>query len=235
MGSCKKQILAMGGGGFSMEPENLKLDRYLLSLSEKETPKVCFVGTASGDAESYIERFYESMKTLSCEPSHLSLYKAPLDDLREFVFDKDIFYVGGGNTRNLMVLWKEWGLDLLLREAYESGIVMAGISAGSICWFEEGVTDSVPGKLLKLECLGILKGSNCPHYDGEAERRGAYHQLQKEGMKPGVACDDGVAAHFIDGELNSFVSSREHAKAYYVRAVNGQIDEASVKPELLDD
>ena len=105
----KKQILAMGGGGFSMEPDNLLLDRFLLSLSDKKRPKVCFIGTASGDAESYIERFYESMKSLDCEPSHLALYRGPEGSLRDFVMDKDIFYVGGGNTRNLLVLWKEWG------------------------------------------------------------------------------------------------------------------------------
>jgi peptidase E len=230
----KKQILAMGGGGFSMEPKNLKLDKYLLSLIEKPKPKVCFVGTASGDAESYIERFYESFNTLDCETSHLSLYKAPIGDLREYVMDKDIFYVGGGNTRNLIALWEEWKLDQYLREAYEVGKVMAGISAGSICWFEQGVTDSVPGKLLNLECLGFLKGSNCPHYDGEPERRGAYHQLLAEGMKPGFACDDGVAALFVDGELVKFVSSREQAKAYEVK-YDVQVIEEAIEPDFLKD
>lgn len=217
-----------------MEPENLKLDKYLLSLVDKTAPKICFVGTASGDAESYIERFYESFKTLDCEPSHLSLYKAPIGDLREYVMDKDIFYVGGGNTRNLITLWKEWELDKHLREAYVAGKVMAGISAGSICWFEQGVTDSVPGKLLNLECLGFLEGSNCPHYDGEVERRRAYHSLLKEGMKPGYACDDGVAAHFVDGRLIKFVSSRPNAKAYRVE-FQGSVSEVPIDPEFLED
>lgn len=229
----KKQILAMGGGGFSMEPENLKLDKYLLSLSQKERPKVCFIGTASGDAESYIERFYNSMSELNCEPSHLSLYKLPKGDLRDFVLDKDIFYVGGGNTRNLIVLWKEWNLDVYLKEAYAKGTVLAGISAGSICWFEQGVTDSVPGTLSSLDCLGIIKGSNCPHYDGEAERRDAYHRLIKEGMEGGVACDDGVAAHYVDGKLIKYVSSRSSTYAYELSLKDGKILEKKVSPLYL--
>jgi peptidase E len=230
----KKQILAMGGGGFSMEPDNLALDRFLLSLSDKERPKVCFIGTASGDADNYIERFYTSMKTLNCEPSHLALYRAPEGSLRDFVLDKDIIYVGGGNTRNLLALWKEWQLDEYLLEAYGNGTVLAGISAGSLCWFEQGVTDSIPGKLSSLDCLGILKGSNCPHYDGEADRRDSYHQLLSEGMKGGVACDDGVAAYYVDGELVKFVSSRESASAYEVSFDNGKVSEKQVSPKYLE-
>lgn len=229
----KKQILAMGGGGFSMEPENLLLDEFLLSLSEKENPKVCFIGTASGDAENYIKNFYKAMKTLNCEPSHLSLYRGPEGSLRDFVLDKDIFYVGGGNTRNLLVLWKEWSLDKYLLEAYENGAVLAGISAGSICWFEQGVTDSVPEKLSSLECLGFLKGSNCPHYDGESERRAAYHRLISEGMKEGVACDDGVAGYYVDGELVEFVSSRKIARAYKVGLNGSQIEEQKIVSRFL--
>ena len=205
----KKQILAMGGGGFSMEPENLSLDSFLLSLSKKDKPKICFIGTASGDAESYIERFYSSMKELNCETSHLALYRCPEGSLRDFVLDKDIFYVGGGNTRNLLALWKEWKLDIYLKEAYENGTILAGISAGSICWFEQGVTDSIPGKLSSLDCLGFLSGSNCPHYDGESERRSSFHSLLKNGMKDGIACDDGVAAYYVNGELSEYVSSRQ--------------------------
>lgn len=230
----KKQILAMGGGGFSMEPENLALDKFLLSLSDKERPKVCFISTASGDAESYIQRFYQSMNTLNCEPSHLALYRGPEGNLRDFVLDKDIFYVGGGNTRNLLALWKEWHLDKHLLEAYKNGTILAGISAGSICWFEQGVTDSVPGQLSSLECLGFLNGSNCPHYDGESERRDAYHRLILEGMKNGVACDDGVAAYYVDGKLVEYVSSRETASAYELSNIDGAITETKVSPRLLE-
>ena len=230
----KKQILAMGGGGFSMEPDNLKLDRFLLSLSDKPKPKICFIGTASGDAEAYIDNFYKAMKTLNCTPSHLSLYRGPEGSLRDFVMDKDIFYVGGGNTRNLLTLWREWHLDQYLYDAYENGTVLAGISAGSICWFDEGVTDSIPGQLSSLKCLGFLPGSNCPHYDGEVERRSAYHRLQKEGMKSGVACDDGVAAYYVDGKLNKLVSSRLNANAFSVLLKNDLVHEEAIKPEFLE-
>lgn len=229
----RKQILAMGGGGFSMEPENLALDRFLLSLSDKNKPKVCFIGTASGDSSDYIDRFYSSMKELNCEPSHLALYRGTEGNLRDFVLDKDIFYVGGGNTRNLLALWREWKLDIYLKEAYDKGIVLAGISAGSICWFEQGVTDSVPGKLSSLDCLGFLSGSNCPHYDGEAERRDSYHSLLNEGMKSGIACDDGVAAYYIDGKLSEYVSSREQAFAYSVSYEDGEIVEEKNRPRYL--
>ena len=232
----EKHILAMGGGGFAMEPDNLKLDRYLLSLSKKEKPKVCFISTACGDAKEYIQRFYDSFSTLSCEPSHLALYRPPKGNLRDFVMDKDIFYVGGGNTRNLLVLWKEWGVDLLLKEAWDNGVILAGMSAGSICWFEQGLTDSVTGKLLPLECLGFLKNSNCPHFDGDKERRPAYHRLIAQGlMKNGIACDDGVAAHFINGYVNKFVSSRKYAKAYQLELIDNNVIETKIEPIYLED
>lgn len=169
----------------------------------------------------------------TCTPSHLTLFKGPKGSLRDYVLDKDIFYVGGGNTRNLLALWKEWTLDEYLKEAYENGKIKAGISAGSICWFEEGVTDSIPGKLSSLKCLGFLEGSNCPHYDGEADRRNSYHSLMTEGMKNGVACDDGVAAHYVDGKLDRFVSSRHSAFAYEVFSRNGKVFENKKIPEYL--
>jgi len=217
-----KQIIAMGGGGFSMEPGNLALDRYVLQQTHSECPEVCFVPTASGDARDYIERFYESFQTLDCEPSYLAVFDGPVGSWRDFLLSKDVIYVGGGNTRNLLTLWRDWGLDAIMREAWEKGIVLAGVSAGSICWFEEGVTDSIPGSLTALRCLGFLKGSNCPHYDGEAERRPSFHRLVRERkIAPGLACDDGVALHYIDDELHRIVSSRPDARAYRL-ALDGE-------------
>ncbi len=127
------QIVAMGGGGFSMEPDNLALDRYVVGLSPRAEPRVCFLPTASGDSREYVERFDDAFATLPCVPTHLSLFDPPTADLRSFLLDQDIVYVGGGSTRNLLVLWREWGLDHILREAWERGAVIAGISAGSIC------------------------------------------------------------------------------------------------------
>ena len=224
------QIVAMGGGGFLMEPENPLLDRFILSTAAASHPKVCFVGTASGDAASFHDRFYGAFAALPCEPTHLSLFKPPTADLRSFVFEQDVIYVGGGNTRALLALWREWGLHSILREAWQSGIVMAGISAGSICWFQQGLSDSViPGGLAPLACLGFLPGSNCPHYDGELQRRPAYHRFIKEGkLDAGYAADDGAALHFVGQELKGAVSSREAARAYSVRRVGTEVEEVAL-------
>ncbi|WP_155594043.1 peptidase E [Lysinibacillus cavernae] len=219
-----RQIIAMGGGGFSMEPENLLLDKYILAQVKNDLPKVCFVPTASGDQTNYIERFYQAFKTLPCQPSHLSLFEPEFIDLERYILEQDVIYVGGGNTRNMLVLWKEWGLDNVLKKAYKKGIILAGLSAGSICWFEEGLTDPLNAPLFKLDCLGFLKGSNCPHYDGENKRKPAYHQFISEGkIKEGYAVDDGVALHFINEKVSSTISSRPKAKAYFVKRKDSEI------------
>lgn len=216
-----KQIIAMGGGGFLMEPENPLLDRYILKQAGKETPKICYIGTASGDAESMIDKFYSFFSEQNCMPSHLSLFKPHVRDLESYILAKDIIYVGGGNTKNLLALWKEWGLDEILFKAMEQGIVLAGISAGSICWFEEGLTDSYGDGLEPLKALGFIEGSNCPHYDGESERRPTYQKLVDEGiLRSGIAADDGAAVHYIDGKVKKVVSSRLGAKGYFVSTGN---------------
>ncbi|KPB06272.1 Type 1 glutamine amidotransferase-like domain-containing protein [Bacillus sp. CHD6a] len=224
-----RQIIAMGGGGFSMEPENLLLDNYILAQTKRDLPKVCFVPTASGDQSNYIERFYKAFKLLPCQPSHLSLLEPEFKDLEDFVLHQDVIYVGGGNTRNLLILWKEWGLDQVLKKAYSNGIILAGLSAGAICWFEEGLTDPLNASLYKLDCLGYLKGSYCPHYDGENKRKPSYHQLILEGnMKEGYAVDDGVALHFVNEKLLKSVSSRPKAKSYSVKVVDKKIIEDEI-------
>lgn len=229
-----KQIIALGGGGFSMEPENPLLDQYILNQAGKANPKLCFIPTASADSDVYIDRFYDFFEKQLCRPSHLSLFRPPARDLESFVLEKDIIYVGGGNTKNLIALWKEWGLDVILRKAWDQGIVLAGISAGSLCWFEEGVTDSYGDeKLDPLKCLGFLKGSNCPHYDGEKNRRPSYHSLLASNkIKPGIAADDGVAIHYIDQEVSKIVSSRPGAKAYKV-LYDKEVKEIELQTEYL--
>ena len=228
-----KQIIALGGGGFSMEPENPLLDRYILAQSGKTNPKICFIGTASGDAENYISRFYQFFEKENCRPSHLSLFNPPTRDLEAFLLEKDIIYVGGGNTKNLLALWKEWGVDEILKKAWEEGVVLAGISAGSICWFEQGVTDSYGDGLEPIACLGFLQGSNCPHYDGEADRRPSYqHLIASDRIKPGLAADDGVAIHFVGQEINAIVSSRPDARAYHV-SIDKEVKEVELKTVYL--
>jgi peptidase E len=158
-------------------------------------------------------------------------------DLRSFVMEKDIIYVGGGNTRNLLVLWRVWGLDKILYDAGQAGIVLSGISAGSICWFEEGVTDSFSKSDLRpLQCLGFLSGSNCPHYDGEPLRRPTYQELIRQGkLKSGYGVDDSAALHFVDGELVKVVSSRQEATAYFVQRANDGVREQSLETHFLGD
>ena len=228
-----RQIIAMGGGGFSMEEENPLLDLYILKQANTKKPKVCFIPTASGDAEGYIEKFYRCFEKFDCQPTHLSLFKPPLK-MEEFVLQQDIFYVGGGNTRNLIILWKEWGFDQLLKHAWKKGAILAGLSAGSICWFEQGVTDSIPGKLTPLDCLGFLKGSHCPHYDSEKNRRPSYHKLiEANQIKDGIAADDGVAIHYINEAIYQVVSSRPNAKAYFVQKMDGKATEQVIHPNYL--
>ena len=178
-----------------MEPDNHLLDDYILKSCNSSSPKICFIGTASGDSKGYIDNFYEFFKRKKCIPSHLSLFNGHTSETEKLILSQDILYVGGGNTRNMLVLWKEWKLNKAILKAYKNGTVLCGISAGSICWFEQGLTDSVPNELNKLDCLGILKGSNCPHFDGEEKRRPSYIKLIGTGkMKNGIAADDGCAS-----------------------------------------
>lgn len=211
-----RQLVVQGGGGFLMEKGGA-LDRHFLGATAKARPRVCFVGTASGDAEAARYKFYEAMAGLDCRATHLSLIQPPTADLAAFVLEQDAIYVGGGNTRTLLAVWREWGLDQALRMAYERGVVMGGISAGMICWFAHGVTDSIPGDLTALDGLGWLAGSACPHYDGEAARRPAFRRMVADGTVPaGYAADDGAALHFVDESLHEVVVSRPHANAFRV-------------------
>lgn len=229
----KPQIIAMGGGGFSMEPDNPLLDEYFLSQTGRPRPAVCFLPTASGDADGYIVKFYAAFGKLPCQPTHLSLFRPP-EDLESFILSRDAIYVGGGNTKNMLALWHEWKLPRILRKAWRQGIVLGGISAGSICWFEEGLTDSIPSKLTALTCLGFLKGSNCPHYDGEPRRRSTYQRLIKSGkMKQGLAVDDGVALHFVGKKLAHVVSSRPSAAAYTVKRSDSGVEETEITTQYL--
>jgi peptidase E len=222
----------MGGGGFSMEPDNLRLDRFVLEKARKPNPVVCFVPTASGDAQDYIGRFYDAFRKLPCQPRHLSMVKPPWD-LPTYIAECDVIYVGGGNTRNLLAIWREWQLDAMMRHAWENGTVLAGLSAGAICWFEHGLTDSA-GPLRPIRCLGFLGGSCAPHFDGEAGRRPAFHACIREGTLPsGYGLDDGAALYYVGTEVADVVSSRPHARAFRVRPNHGDTVEEPIQPRLL--
>lgn len=232
----RPQIVAMGGGGFSTDPENLLLERYILSLVCKERPKILFLATASGDAQDYVGRFYEAFESLPCSPSHLSLFNPSTADLESVILSQDVVYVGGGNTKSMLALWREWGLVGVLHEAWRRGIVLAGVSAGSICWFEQGITDSIPGAFTALDCLGFLQGSNCPHFDSEPNRQPTYRLLiGAGGIRDGYATDDGVALHFKDDSLYGIITARPNGKAYRLEANQGTVRETTLDPVPLAD
>jgi dipeptidase E len=230
------QIIAMGGGGFSAGSENLLLENYILGLANKPSPKVCFVPTASGDSEQYLLKFYASFAKLSATATHLPLFRLAVTDLRSYVLGQDIVYVGGGNTRNMLLLWREFGLDVTLREAWERGTILCGTSAGSICWFEQGLSDSLAaGELRPLDCLGFLKGSNCPHYDSEPLRRPCFRRLVSEGsMIDGYAADDWVGLHFVGSKLHQVVSAKPSANAYELSRNDAGAQEIVIKPVPLE-
>lgn len=233
---ARQRIVPMGGGGFSMEPRNPRLDRWLLSLTRRRrNPRVLFIPTASGDARHYVERFYRAFRRFPCRPEHLALFNRTEADLRKLIVSTDLIYVGGGNTANMLAIWRMHGVDLALKEAWQSGVVLCGVSAGAICWFGGGVTDSFGVDLQPLKnSLGLLPGSFCPHYDGESRRRPAFHRFIAERQLPsGYAADDGAAILFEDGEVGDVVRSRRNADAYRVSRRAGRVVEACLASRFL--
>jgi dipeptidase E len=224
MPSSGRHIVAFGGGGFMVEPDNPLLDDYVLGLAGAELPRVCFVPTASGDAADAIARFHAAFPPERARATHLPLFARDGRDLRAHVLAQDVVYVGGGNTANLLAVWRVHGVDAVLREAWEAGIVLAGVSAGALCWFEGGVTDSFGGLRRLADGLGLVGGSFCPHYTGygppggtgEEGRREAYHEALRAGLPGGYAVDDGAALHFAQRELVEVVASRPSARAHRV-------------------
>jgi peptidase E len=226
-----RQIVALGGGGFSEEPDNTALDDYVLDASGRDRPRVCFLPTAGGDNNSYIVKFYGAFSGGHCVPSHLGLFNRTADDLRAVLLAQDVIYVGGGNTVNMLAVWRAHGVDVVLREAWESGIVLAGLCAGSMCWFESGVTASFGTAMAPFSGgLGLLPGSNCPHY---AQRRTAYMDALRSGMAPGLSAEDGVALHFVDLRLAAVVASRDGPRAYRVGMAGDRVVEAPLRPAIL--
>jgi len=219
-----RRIVAMGGGGFSMEPDNPLLDEFVLSLARASRPRVCFLPTASGDADSYTVRFYRAFAELDCRPGDLRLFDRSVLDLESYIRAQDIIYVGGGNTANLLAVWRTHGIDRLLRRAWEEGVVLCGLSAGMNCWFTQSVTDSFGvSRLGPLhDGLGLLPGSCCPHYDGEAQRRPTFRRLISAGeLTDGWAADDGAALVFDGENLSEVVASRPEAAGYRVTKTTG--------------
>lgn len=234
MADTQKQIIPIGGGGFYRDPENLALEKYVIKQSGAENARVCFIPTASGEPDHYVASFYAAFLKLGCRPSVLTFFKRT-PDLRSFLLNQDVIFVGGGNTKSLLAVWRDWGTGEILREAWESGVVLTGVSAGAICWFEQGLTDSFSDKLRPLNCLGFLPGSCCPHFDGEAQRRPSYHALLANGeIAAGVAIEDWTGVHYIGSEIHKVIASKRGARAYRVRAVYGSVQEEPLPTEWVD-
>jgi peptidase E len=213
-----RRIIAMGGGGFNARPGDPELDRFVLEHARVATPRICLLPTASGDPDDQIERFYRAFHELPCRPSHLSLFRlgARPVDIRERLLGVDVIYVGGGSMSNLLAIWRVHKLDEILYEAWRRGIVLCGISAGSMCWFRAGVTKS-HGEPRIAGGLGFLPYSNSVHWSSEPERRNVFRRGVHAGQLPaGFGVDDGTALVFAGTELAEAVRTQRSLGAFQV-------------------
>ena len=228
-------IVAIGGGTLNDEGGSQQIEAYILGLTGKDDPRVCFIGTASGDSAAIIVRFYNVFTSDRCRPSHLSLLNRRVADLGAFLLGQDVIFVGGGNTAALLAIWRQHGLDVILREAWERGVVLCGGSAGANCWHEASTTDSWGLPLRPLnDGLGFVAGSFCPHYDVEATRRSMYTGAVAEGaLPPGLAADNGVAVHYEGTAMAAIVSSSKTARAYRVERTWEGFSETEIVPRYL--
>jgi dipeptidase E len=228
--ATRKILIAGGGYGTAFI-------RYMAELTGKKRPKLLYLPTASADSQSGIISWFRSTAPLDVEPSVQESFIASTRQTRsweEVLLSVDGIVASGGNTLNQQAIWKAQGIDVILREAWDRGIVLGGASAGSLCWFEEGTTDSRPKELTTVTCLGFLKGSHSPHYDAEPGRRPLYQKLIGSGqMKPGYACDNDAGIFFEDNEVKRVVSTRAAAKVYYVSVVGGKVVEKVLEPERI--
>ena len=223
-----RQIIAIGGGGFGRHPGVGTIEKYILQQSNKEKPNICFIPTATGDSDSYKVSYYATLNKLNCNPTHLDFFKRT-PNLEELIKNQDIIFVGGGNTKSMLSVWKEWGLDTILKKAYLEGTIMSGVSAGAICWFEKGVTDSWADKLNIIECLNFTKGNCCPHYDEESERKPSLSQFINEDiLRDCYAIDGGCALHVKNDELYKAISFMGDKNSFLVKKENGEIKEESL-------
>jgi aminopeptidase N len=211
-----KQIIAIGGGGFGREIKDLKIEKYIIEQCSKQNPSVCFIPTATGDDANYIQNFYKVFNALDCNTSHIDFFKRTIN-LEEHINQQDIIFVGGGNTKSMLAVWKEWGLDSILHKAYQNGTIMSGVSAGAICWFKNGITDSWKEHQAVLPCLGFVEGNCCPHYDEEPERIPFVKQILENNMLDECLAIEGLCAlHIIDDIPKFTVSFGEDKNSYQV-------------------
>jgi len=219
----KKHIVAIGGGGFGRNFETNLIENYLLNLSDNDNPKICFLPTATGDNDSYIVRYYSVFTRLNCKPTHIDFFKRTID-INDHIMNQDIVFVGGGNTKSMLAVWSDWGMNKILKIAYEKGVIMSGVSAGAICWFTNGVTDSWDNELKILPCLDFINGTCCPHYDEEPSRIPYVEKILKEDKVSNcIAIEGGSAMHFIDGKPFKNICFNNKKNSYNVSFQNNLI------------
>jgi dipeptidase E len=219
-----------------MEQSSSLLDDYVLSLTGAARPRVCFLPTASGDADHYVVRFYRAFSAARCEPSHISLFRREtgVGDPCAHLLAQDLIYVGGGSLVSLLGTWRAHGLDLALREAWRSGVVLCGGSAGSLCWFAHALSGFHEGPARQIEALGLLPWSNAVHYDAEPGRRDDFHRAIAGGFPPGYGAGNGAALHFVGTELSEVIGSTPGARAAYVFTdEDGQVAERELPVRYL--
>ena len=220
-----KHIIAIGGGGFGRNPRHNKIEKYILEKTGKVTPNILFLPTASAEDKNYIVNFYACFSRLNCEPNHITLFERT-PRLEGIINKADVIYVGGGNTKSMLAVWKGWKIDQLLLKAYNKGKILCGVSAGAICWFEQGITDSWISNLNVMGCLGFLPGMCCPHYQEELDRRPSVHEfIKKEESMPGYAIDGGAAVHFKEGDYFASLQFYPDSFVHYISCRNGNVVE----------
>ncbi len=232
----RRRLFVIGGQALDGGAPDHLLLKHLLLLTRKSNPTIYYLPTASGDSAEGIARWYETMNDLACRPRHLRLFSnsARMKNPGKELLSADAIFVGGGNTLNMLSIWRAQGVDQILRQVWEQGVLLAGESAGMNCWFEQGVTDSLPEKLSMIPCLGFLKGSSCPHYNNEAPRKPFYHRLVLSSeAKEGFACDDGTGLLFEEDNLIQAVSVTRNAQAVRVRPEGGKVVEVEIPCKLL--
>jgi dipeptidase E len=230
--TAPKRKILIAGGGF-----NTAFIRYMAALTGKSRPRICYLPTASADSPAGSISWFRNCAPLNVTPFVQESFIASTQQSQswdEVLLSMDAIVASGGNTLNQQAIWKAQGIDAILRQAWDRGIVLGGASAGSLCWFEEGTTDSRPKALSTVQCLGFLKGSHSPHYDREKDRRPLYQKLIGSGeLKPGYACDNDAGIYFEDNDVKRIVATRPEAKVYYVSVVNGKVVEKVLQPEII--
>ena len=229
------QIIAIGGGGFGRNPNQPIIEKYIIEQAENSNPNVCFIPTASAEEKGYIVNFYSAFNKFNCNLRHIALFQRT-PNLRSIINKQDIIFVGGGNTKSMLAVWKEWKLDQLLIKAYNRGAILCGVSAGAICWFEKGITDSWASNLSVLDCMGLVKGNCCPHYNGEKDRKPSLEKFLADSLLSSCyAIDDGAAIHYREGKIFRAVSFFKGAHAYEVTMKNNQIDHCIIEGITIHD